>query len=64
MFGENGIYVIFNDSYREAFQNISTDLKFIGVKDSKEVVSADFIVGADCCHVKLISGNRNIIVEQ
>ncbi|MFS4454903.1 hypothetical protein [Maribacter sp. 2304DJ31-5] len=61
-FGENGIYVIFNDRYVKEFENKSTSLQFRGIKDAQEIVSAKFEVGADCCHVKLISGDRDIVI--
>ncbi|MFS4466650.1 hypothetical protein [Maribacter sp. 2210JD10-5] len=61
-FGENGIYVIFSDRFAKDYQNKRTMLNFIGIKNDQEIISSVFEVGADCCHVKLLSGNRDIIL--
>ncbi len=62
-FGANGAYVIFNDSYRLEFQNSTTNLKFIGIIDSQEIITTEFVVGADCCHVSLVSGDTYIVLN-
>ena len=58
-----GNYLIFNDQYVQAYENNSTKLKFIGIKDSKEIIVSEFVVGADCCHVSLISGDTSIVLD-
>lgn len=54
---DEGIYVVFSDEYADEYQNKSTAIRFTGFIDSEEVVSSELTVGADCCHVKMISDN-------
>lgn len=58
-----GSYPIFSDTYRIQYQNETTTISFIGYVSGKEVVNVEFIVGADCCHVRLISGNTDLILD-
>ncbi|WP_405411899.1 hypothetical protein [Maribacter sp. Asnod1-A12] len=62
-FKEQGFYPIFNDANRSQYQNSTATLTFKGTIDNEEVITEDYIVGADCCHVSLISGNTEIILE-
>ena len=60
---EKGTYPIFSDTYRIQYQNTKTTISFKGYISSNEVVNESFVVGADCCHVQLISGNTDIIID-
>ncbi len=60
---EQGTYPIFSDTYRIQYQNTKTTISFNGYIASNEVVNESFVVGADCCHVQLISGNTHIIID-
>ena len=37
-------------------------IQFKGFLDNQEVVSSDYTVGTDCCHVGVISGNLELIL--
>ncbi len=58
-----GYYPIFSDAYRVQYQNSKTTISFIGYISENEVITEEFIVGADCCHVSLISGNTEIVLD-
>lgn len=62
-FGEKGTYIVFSDKYADEYQNKTTVIQFIGLIDSEEVVWSEFTVGADCCHVKMITENTTIKIE-
>ena len=38
-------------------------ITFKGYISNEEVINEEFVVGADCCHVSLISGNTEIILD-
>ncbi len=64
MYRKSGIYPIATDDYQKEWVNQRVELEFIGYQNNKEVVRRKFIVGADCCHVMLLAGDRNIIIEK
>lgn len=59
----NGFYPIFSDAYRLQYQNKSTTISFKGFIGNDIVVTEEFVVGADCCHVSLISGTTDIVID-
>ena len=63
MFRQNGTYPLFGDEYTKDYQNMKLEINFKGFINDLEVVNSDFIVGADCCHVLLISGDPNLIID-
>lgn len=60
---EQGFYPILSDANRIQYQNSTATLTFKGVIDNKEVINETYEVAADCCHVNLISGNTEIVLE-
>ena len=60
---EQGFYPILSDANRIQYQNSTATLTFKGVIDNEEVINETYKVTADCCHVNLISGNTEIILE-
>lgn len=60
---KDGFYPIFSDAYRLDYQNKTTTIAFTGYQSDNEVVRETFEVGADCCHVLLISGNTDIVID-
>lgn len=60
---DTGYYPIFSDAYRVQYQNSKVTISFIGYISDNEVVTEEFIVGADCCHVSLFSGNTKIVLD-
>jgi len=62
-FKEQGLYPIFSDVHRVQYQNSTASISFKGFISENEVVTENYVVGADCCHVRLISGNTEIILD-
>ena len=60
---EQGLYPILSDANRVKYQNSTATLTFKGYISNEEVINEEFVVGADCCHVSLISGNTEIIID-
>ena len=58
---QNGRYPIANDNNVEANQQL--ELEFKGFINNEEVITSNYIVGADCCHVNLISGDIELVLE-
>ncbi len=59
---ENGVYPLFGDEYARDFSNKEVEINFKGYIDIQEIISSDYKVGADCCHVILISGDPEISI--
>lgn len=62
-FKEQGIYPVLSDAYRTRYQNSTATLTFKGYVANEEVINEAYEVGADCCHISLISGNTEIVLE-
>ncbi len=62
-FREVGLYPIFDDSFRTRYQNKEETIVLKGIIDNQEVISREFVVGADCCHVSLVEGETTIILD-
>lgn len=60
---ERGSYPLFGDEYYTEYFQRELEINFMGFLNGEEVVSADYKVGANCCHVYHVSGNLNIILE-
>ena len=58
---QNGRYPIANDNNVEANQQL--ELEFKGFINNEEVITSNYIVGADCCHVSLILGDIELVLE-
>lgn len=56
-------YHLFGDEWGKEYKGKTTTITFRGFQNSEEIVSANFEVGADCCHVQLLSGNTNLVVD-
>ncbi|MFD1096268.1 hypothetical protein [Salegentibacter chungangensis] len=60
---ESGSYPVFNDLFTAEYRNDEVNISFSGFLSEEEVVSAIYKAGADCCHVYLISGETNLVLE-
>ncbi len=56
----SGCYEIFSDAFRSAYENKELSITFRGELNGAEVVNEEYVVGADCCHVYLVSGLEEI----
>ena len=60
---QNGTYPLFGDEYQQSYANTEIQVNFKGIINNQIIIDKNFIVGADCCHVNLISGNTNIVTD-
>ena len=60
---QRGTYPLFGDENREESYNKELEINFKGFIDNQEIVNSNYIVGADCCHVYLIEGNKSLRIE-
>ncbi|RTE55066.1 hypothetical protein EHW67_00410 [Arenibacter aquaticus] len=62
LMAKNGVYPLFSDKYSNTYRNRQIEINFKGYLDDKQVLDANYTVGADCCHVFLVDGETNLIV--
>lgn len=55
-----GAYPILGDGQLAKTSKTGQEFEFIGFKDGKEVLRKKFVIGHDCCHVHLVSGDTKI----
>jgi hypothetical protein len=56
-------YLLFSDAWGREYLGRISNIKFRGVQNSKEIISAEFEVSADCCHVILVNGDTNLVID-
>lgn len=59
-FIQNGRYPIMDDAGLENNERIN--IQFKGFLNGQEVVTENYTVASDCCHVFLVSGNTEIVL--
>jgi len=59
----SGIYPLYGDQFAHLHQNEVLEIVFKGFINSSEVASAQFTVGADCCHAEIISGDLEVMLN-
>lgn len=55
-------YVVFNDSWMAGNQNSSIRVRFVGFKNGIKVVSEDYLITSDCCHISKQSGKDRVVL--
>lgn len=63
MMRERGTYPLFSDLHRQEYSGRELEINFTGYINGGAVVSADYRVGADCCHVYYVSGDLSLEQE-
>ncbi|SEJ18376.1 hypothetical protein SAMN04487995_3656 [Dyadobacter koreensis] len=58
-----GAYPVISDREKETIEKCGTDFEFTGIKNGIEIVKQRYTIGHDCCHVKILSGKPDIIVQ-
>jgi hypothetical protein len=61
--GMNNSYVVLDDSYQKKLAQSTSTFRFIGIKNSKQVIDEPFVISADCCHIKKNSGPAKIVIN-
>lgn len=62
--GTLGEYPILADGQKEMTEKCGTDFEFTGIKNGNEIVKRAYKIGHDCCHVKILEGDPNIIISE
>ena len=60
----NGIYVICTDGLMYMTSREGTEFEFHGILNSIEVVNEPYIIGNDECHVMMLAGQQEIILDK
>lgn len=60
----DGTYLIYSDKYADGHKQTSRTLLFEGMLSGATVVSQEYQVSADCCHVQLVEGPQTIVIQQ
>lgn len=58
-----GKYPILADGQKKLTEKCGTDFEFTGIKNGREIIKKTYNIGHDCCHVKILSGDINIIIQ-
>lgn len=58
---QNGLYPLINDN--GIGRNQELNLQFKGFINGVEVINENYIVAANCCHVNLVSGNLELVLQ-
>lgn len=53
-------YLVLDDSYQRQLANKQESFRFIGKQGQRVVVQQDYVIAADQCHVKKVSGISEI----
>jgi len=61
-FSNDKYYPILNDSHKKETTVDGEIFVFEGLKNNMVVVSEEYIISADCCHINLVSGEIKIVL--
>tara|TARA_B110000037_G_C17122622_1_gene506527 strand:+ start:4307 stop:4699 length:393 start_codon:yes stop_codon:yes gene_type:complete len=59
---DDGTYSILNDSQKDKTSFEGEIFIFKGMKNGEIVVSEEFVIKKDCCHISYVSGNQNFTI--
>ena len=62
--GTVGKYPILADGQKDMTEKCGTDFEFTGIKNGNKIVKRTYKIGHDCCHVKILGGDPNIIISE
>ena len=62
--GENGNYWITDDGFKDDFFEKEVELEFIGRIGNEIVVKERYLFSASECHVYLLKGNKEILINK
>ncbi|MGB5244444.1 MAG: hypothetical protein WBN28_06905 [Lutimonas sp.] len=60
---QTGTYPIFGDEFSKEYQNKEVEILFEGFIGNDRKTNLTFLVGADCCHVQLIDGQLEVVLD-
>ena len=53
-----GVYPLFGDEFTAMYENTEIEINFKGIINNEVVVNENDRVGADCCYIYFVDGNR------
>ena len=53
-------YLILDDSYRQRLANSQESFRFVGKRGQRIIIQEDYVIAADECHIKKVSGKSEI----
>ena len=56
-------YTIASDLDREEFAGKEIELQLVGKIGEKIVVTENYVVSANCCHIYLVKGDKEVVVK-
>jgi len=59
----NGVYKLVSDTEINGIVKEGTDVTFYGYSNNSQIISENYKVGHDCCHVAFLSGVQVLILE-
>lgn len=58
-----GYYSILSDSQMKLTNPCGEEFQFVGIKNGKQLVDTKFKIAHDCCHVRLLEGEKEITIN-
>ncbi|WP_157488294.1 hypothetical protein [Dyadobacter crusticola] len=58
--GNHNVYVVLNDTYQPKLKGEVDNFRFIGERAGKVVISEDYVIKADHCHITKVSGKSEL----
>ena len=58
-----GNYILADDNSMSIVGKNGKEVQFVGYANGMEVVNEIYVIGHDCCHIKLMEGKKEIVVE-
>lgn len=62
-YGEEGFYPVITDAQLPELNKTGSLVKFIGIT-AGDTITADFLIGHDCCHVLKLEGEGEIVISK
>lgn len=56
-------YTLMEDSFQKTLRNKQVEVLFLGYRNDELLVNQDFVVTADCCHVIMVEGSLQIVID-
>lgn len=56
-------YTLIEDSFQKTFRNKQVEVSFLGYRNDVLLVNKDFVVTADCCHVSMVEGSLQVVID-
>lgn len=56
-------YTLIEDGFQKTFRNKPVEVSFLGYRNEVLLVNQDFVVTADCCHVAVVEGSLQVVID-